>query len=92
MRDLVQTRLTAVWLLLVAATFLGWELVQGSISLHFAQGVILLIALIKVRLVVMEFMELRHAPWRVRWVFDLWAVLLWAGITGMPWIAPHFAV
>jgi Prokaryotic Cytochrome C oxidase subunit IV len=80
---LLRTRTTAVWLMLIGATILSWTLgVDHSLGLpggHWSTAiVILLIALVKVRFVGLDFMELRGAPPALRAVFETYcaAVLL----------------
>jgi hypothetical protein len=64
MGSLLRARTTAVWLLLVAATVLSWEVGHGVgfEDVRHAGIAILVVAFIKVRLVILDFMELRHAP------------------------------
>lgn len=87
----VEKRLAWVWLLLsaitlasaAAALFAGRSPIQlGTV----ATGVILLVSLFKVRLILMEFMELRHAPVLLRRLADLWL-----GITALALLLPYFA-
>ena len=79
-------RLALIWLLLVAATLLSWALGRSGFVGEAEAAAVLAIALIKVRFVVMEFMELRMAPWPFRLVFDIWAVALWSGLVAMSYL------
>ena len=64
---------TSVWLLLMAATIVTtWVLTKDGVSVRVATVAIVLIAAIKVRLVLLHFMELRHAPLPLRLVFEGW--------------------
>lgn len=66
---------TRVWLLLMAATIVTtWVLTKDGVPVHVATVAIVLIAAIKVRLVLLHFMELRHAPLPLRLVFEGWVV------------------
>ena len=71
-----------VWLALMVATALTW--IVGTRPELDAEAqpaaavVLLIIALIKVRLVMQFFMELRHAPLLLRLVGDGWIVLVGA--------------
>ena len=58
------TRLTVVWLVLVAATLLSWYFGAGHGigSSPTATALVLVIAFAKVRLIGLDFMELRAAP------------------------------
>jgi hypothetical protein len=68
-----ESRLTLVWMILVALSLLAlgsrdWFL-QGRLP---AFAIIIVLTLIKVRLVLLEFMELRGAPWALRMAFEAW--------------------
>ena len=91
----LKSRFVGVWLFLVIATLLGWALGRGalgplasyagqSLFTEAAAAIVLAIAFIKVRLVVMEFMELRLAPWPFRLAFDVWCLALWSALAAMP--------
>ncbi len=66
-------RSTIVWLLLIAATLATWTVGEEGISGPAAVASLLLIAALKSRAVILDFMGLRHAP------------LLWKGIT-LGWV------
>lgn len=69
-----RSRITWVWAMLIAATFLSFEtMALGNAFL--LRSVILVIAFTKVLLVDREFMELRHAPRWLLWGFQSWAIL-----------------
>lgn len=77
MKDLLLTRTSAIWALLVGATLLSWELGHG---LGFdgattAGAAILVVTFVKARFVVLDFMEVRHAPLWLRLIFEGWAWL-----------------
>ena len=80
----LRPRFVLVWLLLVGATMLSWTLSSGGLAGEAAAAAVLAIALFKVRIVVMEFMELRLAPWPFRLSFDVWCVALWGGLVALP--------
>ena len=74
---LILNRISLVWLLLVFASFLSWD------SLSVAQGyvraahvAVLVIAFFKVRLVGLQFMELRYAPRWCRSAFEAWLTIV----------------
>jgi heme/copper-type cytochrome/quinol oxidase subunit 4 len=80
-------RVTAVWALLVAATCTStWLLSKGAIAPTIAVVGTFLIAAVKVRFVMLDFMELRHAPPAVRIASDAWIVLVTCLILGF-WFA-----
>jgi hypothetical protein len=74
MESFLKTRLTLVWLVLIAITGAslalgrGWE--RGGRDA--AAAAVLIAAFVKVRIVAFEFMELRSAPRAVRWGLSLW--------------------
>src|SRR5262245_31806853 len=80
-------RLTVIWLALCAITlaqlWAGWPGPRTELTPNaaIATGVIL-IALIKVRIILREFMEVRHAHVLLRRLTDLWVVLTGAILLG----------
>lgn len=80
----LKPRYVLVWLFLVVATVLSWALGRSGLFSEATAAAVLAIALIKVRFVVMEFMELRLAPWPFRLVFDIWCTALWAALVALP--------
>lgn len=82
-----EKRLIVVWLILSAITLA--QLGLGSIGGHAAltpnaaitTGAIL-IALVKVRIIFREFMEVRHAPALLGRLADLWVVLTGVSLLG----------
>ncbi|MCY4426245.1 MAG: cytochrome C oxidase subunit IV family protein [Halieaceae bacterium] len=69
-------RCTIVCLLLVLATLLSWQLGHSELftNVNYTIAVILLIAIIKIRYVILDFMEVRHAPAPLRITVELWCV------------------
>ena len=80
--DFLRRRITAVWLLLVVATAASWELGHGFgfDEVRVASAAILVIAFIKVRYVILDFMEIRHAPWAMRLVGEGWLIAVCGGL------------
>ena len=79
MKTLVQTRASVVWLVLVALTLVSWTLGtrHGFAGDHVPANVtIMVIAVFKVRLIGLHFMELRDAPWLLRGIFEAFCVVL----------------
>jgi hypothetical protein len=74
-------RLTLVWMVLVLATVATWwlgargESERLDLNLSLTAGVVA-IALVKIRLVVWHFMEVRTAPAWLRWNCDGWLAFL----------------
>jgi hypothetical protein len=80
MNFLLRNRLFYVWLFLSALTILTWWLGShgaASSGALITYGV-LLIALIKTRFVIRNFMEVREAPLWLQLACDAWLVLLFA--------------
>lgn len=53
-----------------------------------ASSAALLIAFVKVRLIGLEFMELRAAPFLLRLIFELWTVVACTGMLALYWWSP----
>jgi hypothetical protein len=86
MRHLLASRLSLVWLILVAATFLSFEsMILSEDGARFARIAILGIAFFKVMLVGLEFMELRLAPNFLKLPFILWGVAVFAILLVLTW-------
>lgn len=82
MRSLLLSRTTLIWFVLVAATALSWEMGHGigfSDTRH-AGVAIIVVAFIKVRLVILEFMEIRQAPGFMRLVAEAWGLVVCAAL------------
>jgi heme/copper-type cytochrome/quinol oxidase subunit 4 len=85
--SVMRERATAVWALLMVATCIStWLLSKDAVSPTVAIVGIFLIAAVKVRFVMLDFMELRHAPLPVRFAFEGWIVLVTCLILGF-WFA-----
>lgn len=84
--DKVERRLIVVWVVLMALTVFSWEAVAGSgWSLGTTAGALLIIglALVKVRIVVLDLMEVRRAPLALRLVLETWIILVGAAMIAM---------
>jgi hypothetical protein len=85
MQSSIERRLSRVWLLLSGITLLSWwlGLEHGARSPRLDAAVTaaaLLIAALKVRVIVVEFMEARHTSPKLQRAMDLWLFLLVAGL------------
>ena len=87
MNYLLFSRVTLVWLLLVAATALSWELGHGFgyDDVRYASISIIIVAFIKVRFVILDFMEIRHAPIWMRAVGMTWLVVVCTTLVTLYW-------
>jgi hypothetical protein len=74
MLKLARSAVTPVWVLLMIATAASWSLATDhGIGIHKAVTVaVLVVAFVKVALIGMYFMELRHAPPWLRNIFHVW--------------------
>ncbi|HTF54750.1 MAG TPA: cytochrome C oxidase subunit IV family protein [Pseudonocardia sp.] len=79
---LLQSRVTVIWLVLVAATLLSFWLGtdHGLASVTSRSVLIFMVALIKVRFVGLYFMELKNAPLALRALFETYCVLVCAAL------------
>lgn len=72
---------TLVWLVLMVATAAStWWLAGEAHGVGLASAAILVIAGVKVRLVLIHFMELGRAPWAWRLPLEAWPLLVVAGL------------
>jgi hypothetical protein len=69
----------------MAAAVLSWTVSENSTTVKIGTSAVMLIAALKVRLIVMHFMELRWRPrpWRI--LFELWILGVMALILGGYW-------
>ncbi len=81
MNWLVKSKATPIWALLFSATCVSWAV--GSyhasrpvLSLRVSGVAVILIASVKMRFVLIHFMELNRAPWIWRALFEAWVALL----------------
>lgn len=82
--ELLRRPATLVWIVLMVATIVTtWGLSKDAFAAKFATVSIMLIAAFKVRLVLLHFMELRHAPIPLRLVFEAWVLVATAAILGI---------
>ena len=87
MKRRFEKRLILVWLALSAVTLAQLALAsfggQGSLTPNAAiTSSAIVIALIKVRVILREFMEVRHAPVLLSRLTDLWVVLTGVSLLG----------
>ncbi|PTT63106.1 cytochrome C oxidase subunit IV family protein [Arthrobacter sp. HMWF013] len=83
---LIESRVTIVWIVLMVLTIanpvLGIEAqLAGSTSVQLLGVAILTLAIVKVRLVGLDFMELRKAPVPMRLMFEAYCLILWVVLT-----------
>lgn len=83
MQSLLRARSTVVWAVLVLATLVSWAVGSEHGTGSLIALVVLGVAIIKVRFVGLDFMELRRAPVFLRAGFEGYCVLLWCVLAGM---------
>lgn len=88
MDTIARTRLTVVWLALSGITLVSWWI--GSLHGHVPTGPnggvtvgVIAIAAVKIRLIVSDFMEARHAPAWLQRVNDAWIAALCLALLGV---------
>jgi hypothetical protein len=79
----VRNRAGLSWLILIVATVVSFAVGAEHGTGSAIVLVVLGIAAIKVRLVGLDFMELRHAPILLRALFETYCVLLWTVLSGL---------
>jgi hypothetical protein len=81
----VEKRMLVVWLGLVAVTLMSWWIGSSHGQIEFRSSALITygvisIAAIKIRVIVREFMEVRHAPILLRRLTDGWTVFVIAAL------------
>jgi heme/copper-type cytochrome/quinol oxidase subunit 4 len=90
--SVLRERVTLVWLVLMALTCVTtWGLSKDLFSPPVAVVGIFLIAAVKVRYVMLDFMELRDAPLPVRLAFEAWPAVVAAVILAFWFLTPAVA-
>lgn len=79
----VRGRAGASWLVLIAATLISYALGADHGTGSVMVVAVLAIAAVKIRLVGLDFMELRSAPIPLRAVFESYCLALWAVLSGL---------
>jgi heme/copper-type cytochrome/quinol oxidase subunit 4 len=75
---------TLTWGFLVVASLATYTLVERhALGVEGAVSIVMVLAAIKVRMIVLHFMELKHAPRGWRAAFEIWAILVTAVILGL---------
>lgn len=90
--SVLRERVTWVWLALVVLTCVTtWGLSKDLVSPTVAVVGTFLIAAVKVRYVILDFMELRNAPIPVRVVAEAWPAVVAVMILALWFVAPVIA-
>ena len=78
---------TSIWCLLAGATLTSYFLAESALPARLAATAVVLIALFKIRLVFIHFMELSARVQPLRAMFELWGVIVTLIILGGYWLA-----
>lgn len=88
MSHLLKLRITWLWVFLIVATIASWEFGHGlgfGENFRLSTTAVLVIAFIKARMVILDFMEIRHAPLGLRLALEAWTVLVAATLLALYW-------
>lgn len=91
MRQVIASYNSLIWLLLVSLTGLSWFLGEHNAApaaehIAWFTTAMMLVGFFKVRLVGLDFMELRHSPWFLRIIFEAWVLITCAIILVLYWM------
>jgi len=82
-------RLVAVWAVLVGITLISCGSAHDVVGGRLEGVAVIVLALVKVRFVVLDFMEVRAAPVGLRVALEGWVVVIGGAMVGMllfPWV------
>jgi apolipoprotein N-acyltransferase len=91
----LKSRLSLVWLGLSVITVVSWWIGSRHGQQSFVPNAaisysVILMAALKIRVIVSEFMEVRHAPPLLRRLMDAWLALLVISLLGIYSTGAHF--
>lgn len=94
MKNLILTPATLVWFIITGATAFSWSLAMGmpveqSDSNMWTTITLMVIAFVKVRLVIMWFMEVRTAPLPLRIIGEAWTLAACTAVLVLYWTSQH---
>lgn len=94
MLNILRSRATLIWLMLVTATLISWSMNEGlGFSNHrIASVAVILIAFFKIFFVMMDFMELRGAPLFMRAIAGTWITVVGTTLCSLFWLGTDPAV
>jgi heme/copper-type cytochrome/quinol oxidase subunit 4 len=78
-----QSRFVLIWLAMCALTLASFWTGESHLPGNLPAIAVIVVALIKVRFVILEFMEVRTAPVALRLGLETWVVLLGAVLVAM---------
>ena len=83
--DRHEMRLMILWAVLMLITLMSWESSSRGV-LHnpvLLTASVLVLAFVKVRIVILDFMEVRHAPVAMRIALEAWGVIACGSIIAL---------
>lgn len=91
MTNMIKTKESVVWLILAGLTCVAWLIGNKYSSLvpeafKYMTVAVVVLAFFKVRLVILYFMEIDHAPLPLRIIFEAWCVIFCAVVSVMYFI------
>jgi caa(3)-type oxidase subunit IV len=75
-QQLLHSKTTVVWLGLIIATIVSWQVGTHGGSAEVSTSIVVAIAFLKVRFVGLWFMELKDAPLPLRFIFEGYVVIV----------------
>jgi Prokaryotic Cytochrome C oxidase subunit IV len=95
MKNVLPVYDTLVWVFLILVTCASWQ-ITGGLELfgdrRIVASAILLIAFVKVRFVLLDFMDLKHAPLPARLFAEAWWAANSVLLLALYWMSPQPAV
>lgn len=89
MSIIFKDRINRAWLTLLILTIVAWESgAEGTDVRRYATIAIIAIAFLKVRIIGQHFMELRTAPYALKWSFDTGVVVVMSALIAIYWATP----
>ncbi len=88
MPGILKLRVTWLWLFLIAATVASWEFGHGlgfGENIRLSTTAVIVIAFIKARMVILDFMEIRHAPPGLRLLLEAWTLVVATTLLALYW-------
>lgn len=81
--SLLKYRSTIIWAALVVLTIISWQVGTHGSDHERATVIVLALAFIKIRLIGLDFMELRDAPIGLRLSFEIYVIAIGALLIAM---------
>lgn len=86
MTEVINQRATYIFAALVALTGLGYLVTGLPEAEPIIWALVIILACVKVRWVLLDFMEVRTAPRKLRLLFEGWVVVLGGSLIAINWL------